>query len=205
MKKDTAIVLNNAEALFGSSELVSIQPEQLEDNDALFVWSLFDAMEKELVKKRKDVFRKHLLKLAEEKGIQNAKGSFEYAPPQSDGKITKQARKGKASLDLAAAEKLLGQKDLFDQAAEVSVTLSLRDFEEVLEALRNHDEELQSIFMQGATPPKLNEAMIEAMVTMGSITMDELQSISLVGEPTYALKVKRPSVVEQMIKGGEKT
>lgn len=199
-KQDTEIVLNNASLLFNSEELVSLAPEDLSDDEALIVWSMFDAFEKELVKKRKDAFRKHLMFLAESKGIQNDKGSFEYSPPHSDGKIVKQHRKGKAFVDMNAAVDLLKKKKLMNAGAEVTITLDYGEYQTLLGCL---EDAMVDVVESRSSGPVVTETRLEALVNLGKISIEELQSISSVNDPTYALKVTKPSVVKNMVKGGK--
>lgn len=211
----TDIVINSVREMMSSQELIEVLPEELDDADALLVWSVFDAMEKELIKKRKDVFKKHLFELAVSKGMENAKGSYEYAPPGTDGKITKQRRKGKAKLDPVEAELLLEQRNLDDKILVGTVQITRGQFKIVLDALdellaergENQEEiaDLYNLFL-GAYESKLevDEKRFEAAVEMGMITLDELKEVSVVGEPTWALVVKRPSVITKLLKGGKK-
>ena len=214
------IVIHSVREMMASQELMEVLPEELDDADVLLVWSIFDAMEKELIKKRKDSFRKRLLELATVKGIENAKGSFEYAPPGTDGKVTRQRRKGKAKLDPVEAELLLEGKNLAGQLMAGEVKLTLGQTQLLLEIVEHH---VQDLFHDDADKNEIQESQVllkdlmavlqeleidekkfEAAVEMGMITVDELKSVSVVGEPTWALVVKKPSVITKLLKGGKK-
>ena len=204
MSKNTEIVIQNAKGLFGSSALLTLQPEELAPEEALVVWSLFDVLEKELVKKRKDTFRLHLLDLASMHGEKNDKGSFIYNPPHSDGKITAQRKKGRVSVDQGDAECLVDSKGLAGTLKSASLTGNLDMFSRltailaVYEGEHEKDDILSAIH---ALTFKVDEKRLEGAFAMGLITPEELKSISCEGAATYSLVVKKPSSVTQLVQG----
>lgn len=214
----TDIVIDSVQGLMSSQELIEVKPEELDDSEALLVWSVFDAMEKELISKRKSEFKKHLFKLAETKGKQNAKGSFNYAPPGTDGSITKQRRKGKAGLDAVAAEDFLTKSGLDDTLMVGNVTFTRGQLKLLLDVIDYHVQDLfnngldakdaqalyDAIWAVYESKLVVDEKRFEAAVEMGMISLEELKEVSVVGEPTWALVVKKPSVITKLLKGGKK-
>lgn len=217
----TDIVISSVQEMMSSQELIEVRPEELDDADALLVWSVFDALEKELIKKRKDAFRQYLLELATSKGIQNPKGSYEYAPPGTDGKITKQRRKGKAALDPHSAEVLLEKKHLDDSLMVGSVKLTRGQFKLLFDVIGDRLDEQKAADCDDGSIAELDELLdvfeevyeskleidvkrFEAAVEMGTISLDELKGVSEVGDPTWALVIKKPSVITKLLKGGKK-
>lgn len=202
--KNADLILRSAGGLFGANELITIQPEALDPGDALLVWSLFDALEKELIKKRKDVFRDHLLALAKDKGEKNAKGSFIYNPPRSDGRITAQCRKGKASLVPDKTQELLLEKGLFTQLTTGTLKLPSEAFGRIREALAQYEgsvevEDLIEVIDEMSF--SVDEKKLEGAFALDLLTPEDLKSISCEGASTYALTVKKPSVITEMVKG----
>jgi hypothetical protein len=212
------IVLSNVHDVLSSHELASILPAELDDSEALLVWSLFDALEKELVAKRKNVFRDHLLQLAEEKGEVNPKGSKVYQPAGSDGKITKQFRKGKPSIDPDMAMRFLEERKLDGKLLETQLSFSKDEVQLLLDAL---DRQMSTALKQDPENPRffklqslrtkcelteyaVDEKRLEAAVTMGLVSLEELREISDPGRPTYALVVKKPSAVTRLVKEGKR-
>ncbi len=204
MSKNTDLVLRGAENLFSSSELLTVQPEDLAPEEALFVWSLFDVLEKELVSKRKVVFREHLLGLAMKNGEKNAKGSFVYNPPHSDGRVTAQRRKGKVSVDQGAAERLVESKQLGGTLKTASLTSSLDVFSRITAILAVYEGSHETADILAALHAlnfSVDEKKLEGAFTLGLITPDELKDISCEGDATFALTVKKPSSVTQLVQG----
>jgi hypothetical protein len=193
----TKLALTKFESL---SDLVTIKPEELSDADALAVWSLFDAIEKKIIKERKGTFRDHLFALAEKKGMMNAKGSFEYAPPSSDGKITKQARTSKPKIDYEVLEKELDECGLIDRARTINVALSGEDYKAIAEVLEKHgDKDLLTRFAYSGGELKVDDTKVEALIALGEFPLDALENASTGGDVTYALKVKAPSAIKRLI------
>jgi len=127
-QEEKSLVIKETESLMDSELLLRASPQRLSDRDCLFVWTVLDIIEKELVAKRKLEFREHMLSLAETKGKKSETGSKSYEV--GDGKITKQHRKGKTQFD---GLKLM--KKLHDRGFDVSrITTSIID-EEKIEAL----------------------------------------------------------------------
>lgn len=184
------------------SDLVTIEPGELSDADALAVWSLFDAIEKKIVKERKATFREYLMDLAVKNGMVNAKGSYEYNPPGSDGKITKSPRKAKPIMDYAALEKKLEDLDLLDQANGVTVTLSESDFDEIVDVLdRNGAKAMANVMRNSSSKPAIVDDRVEALVATGALSLDTLEEVSLPGDVTYQMRVKAPSIIAKLIEG----
>jgi len=205
----TEIILDSVSDLFSSKELLSIAPEELSDGDALLVWSLFDALEKEVVSKRKSVFRDHLLKLAEEKGRTNAKGSSSYSPPGSDGKVTRQCRQGKPQVDWQAAHRLADEVGCGDSLLVGTLKADKETFDFLLSMLEQFRGDTPDEFLDGVLNTlrgveyDFSEDRLEQAVRTGVISLDELQSVTSIGDHRYALVVKKPSAVKKLMEGGK--
>jgi len=195
MKKELA--LTKFENL---SDLLKINPEDLSDADALAVWSLFDAIEKKIVKERKSTFREYLMDLAVKHGRENAKGSFEYDPPGSDGKITKSLRRAKPSIDYEALEKALDEYGLLKQAKKVSVVMSEESFEQIKSALdKCGEEKLSRTFVGSISDVAVHDQTVEALIALGKFPIDALEEVSHGGDVTYQMRVKAPSIIKKML------
>jgi len=205
----TDLILQSATGLLNSESLTTIDPKDLSDGDALFVWSLFDALDKELVSKRKKEFRIHLMELAKDHGEVNAKGSYEYLPPHSDGKVTLQCRKGKASFDEEEAAKVLKAKGVYNSVAVGTLSGSREEFSMLKKLLLGLGDAvnpgLQSFLNRiQDVEYHISDEKLEGAVMMGMVAPEDLRSASSVADPTYALVVKKPSQVVKMVKGAKK-
>ena len=206
----TDVILSSVADVFSSDELLSIHPEDLSDGDALLVWSLFDAMEKGVISKRKAVFREHLFKIAEQHGKMNAKGSSVYSPPGSDGKVTKQCRQGKPVVDRALAQELIEGKPHGDSLITGTFTATKEKFDVLRRLVEDCAEDTQDRLLSGLADAlrsvefSISDVGLELAVTTGTITPKELQSVTSVTAPTYALLVKKPTAVQQLLERGKK-
>ena len=203
----TEIILDSVANLFSSEELLSICPEDLSDCDALLVWSLFDALEKEVLSKRKSVFRDRLFAIAEKNGEKNAKGSHIYSPSGSDGKITKQFRKGKPIVNWDAVQKLADETDTGSSLREGVFRADEDTFAFIIAVLEEHDAgDLldRTLNLLHGVKYEFSEKRLERAVEVGLVSLDELQSVTTVSDPTYALVVKKPTVVKQLLERGKK-
>jgi hypothetical protein len=169
------IILKESQAIIDAETLLKTPVGELSDDVALTAWSVLDLFEKNLIKTRKGALRVLLLDRAETLGEENAKGSFVYKVPGTDGKVTKQKKRGKAKLDARAVELLINQK--IDEGKLTSVA-----HEDVI----SYD-------------PVVDEDALGTLVAIGAISQQELAEVSSVSEPTFALVVKKPSEVTALL------
>ena len=108
MTKPETSIVKEATAIFKSETLLSAPVEEMTDAEALFAWSCLDLIEKKLLKNRKEELKFHLLDLVTKHGVVDPeKGHRNYTPPDSDGEIQKQCKRGKVNLDTAKLVNLL--------------------------------------------------------------------------------------------------
>jgi hypothetical protein len=182
--------------LFSTNAVMSIPPEQLNDEELITVWSMLDLVEKNLVDERKSELRDEMFKRAAKNGKKNEKGSFEWK--LTDGKITKQrtVKKGKAEPALVQAK--LGEDAAIKKTLFTQLLLSCEEKESLIAILATSAHPSVSDLTEKlcSAPVVVNDKMFRALVDTGYIPKKDAASVMTEDKETWTLRVSKPSTVK---------
>jgi len=171
---DSSIVLKESQAIIDAETLLKTPVEELTDDAKLTAWSVLDLFKKEFLDSRHKEIGMSLKELAKKDGVENAKGSFKYTVPNTDGIIEARKKRGKVTIDECKLDLLMAKKLNQGLITQEDVVFKL---------VRVVDEEA-----------------IERLVARGIVTPKELEEISSIGESTFSLYVTKPSAVTKLLR-----
>lgn len=192
-KKENVILLPMQMA---KSELLFVKPpKHMSEEECVEVWSVLDIMDKKVFSARKKELKSYLLAMAESKGTKNAKGSFIYEV--SDGNVTRQRREGKDTLEPGLFfAKMAGNTLAMEKCCRKTVSLTPAQFEKVRGLVDKGDTDLLEV-LDGAKD-SVDAGVFEGLVAADIIPLNEAKSVISPGAVTWALTVKKPSVMKEL-------
>ncbi len=184
-----------------SSEEVLVKPARsMERAELIEVWSLLDIMEKNLIKDRKGELRDEMLNRAENHGEINEKGSFVLE--LEDGKITRQKRQGKTSIEAALVFAKLGTNPaVLKHVIRNRVVLTEEQLLLLRDLVSDSDSEQKESLMDALDDPKvdINTEAFNGLVAAGVLSEKDVDAVSQEGKITWALTVAKPKTMKPLI------
>jgi hypothetical protein len=173
MESTQNMILTRGKELLTTEKLLRGDLSLLTNEEAVLVFAVLDLLEKKVMKERKTVLRDRLLALAKKDGKEDQKkGHYHLELTQVDTKVTAEKKRGKLSVDVAAAQL-------------------------VVDRLAGKVPGIEKLIKQ---TPSVDTDVLEALMTAKLISESDVDLIVSEGDPTWALKVKAPTV-EALVKG----
>jgi len=202
MGKELAI-----QSLYGALDSITLllKPAYLlDDQTAILAWSILDALEKELIESRKKELRIRLFEIAEASGKTNSNDSYVYEG--DDGvKVIKERRKGKVFIFIGKLWDKFRDTELANDLFKHTVDMNPEQygwFKKLLtaESLEDYSAISENIRCLIGELSLVSESAFEMMVRKGKIGVQDLSEVTEVAEPTFALNVKKPSKIVDLLK-----
>lgn len=197
MTKNTSLVLRETAAIVDAHTLLKLPVADMPVEDVTLAWSVLDIFEKELVGPRKEEFRQRMFALIEESGVCDnpEKSPSKYiALKELGAKITKSHKAGKVVVNSDAAIQMLEGKPA---ASELIIRTTLSFTPSQFEALQKSNFDLDSVLATKRV--SVDTGALEAAVSANLLSLRDLKEVTSVGEPSYALLVKKPKVVQELL------
>lgn len=164
-----ALVLRESAAIVDAETLLQTPVAELDPETQLTAYSVLDLLQKKVIDARKDELKESLKEYAKASGEENANGSFKVA--MADGGWAEARKsKGKLTVDEVRLAELLAEKGI----------------------------PYDTVFKEVKTV-KMDESAVEALVTLGKLTVEDLKAISTVGEDTFAFYHGKPKAVVKLL------
>ena len=224
--KQNSIVLEESTAILDAHTLFNVPPEELTVDEGLMAWSVLDVFEKTLIGNRKKALREVLMGTAEQYGETNKNGSFIYKLKELGAKIEKRKRAGKVKILVDKVLEVFKNKaHVLSSVMQYTVTIGQAQMDAfdvihswLVKATSQFDSDKVVV---GNIPPDVVDAMLvfftpwkcetsvsedalEALVQVNQVTLEELAKVTEVGDPSWALFVKKPKIVTELLERSKK-